>query len=412
MSRSTCDATRDGPAMTTAVGLPVEIAHPFAPGGRINPFPAYRWLQRHAPVYLDRRSGMWLITGHAACSAVLRDDRFSASRGQRRRARDDDLPASMLTTDSPEHQRLRAPGSLLLGPAAVRSVLGGVRDDLEELLGGLAGRVDAVEAIGEPLATAVFARLLGLPARERPVFAAMAKAASANLDPLAGPASAAAGRAAMGELTRYLDRETSDCPAARLAADSRITSTEMLGILGLAVVGGWQPLAEMVGNALFWLLPRPEALEWLRVADESRARLAVDELLRLEAPIPFTARVAVHDLPLPGAGTAPGATVPRDAGVLVVIAAANRDPSVFDRADELVLDRSPNPHLAFGDGAHFCLGAQLVRSVGALLLPELTRRLAAQSTPELAWDARLLPRRLIACPVDLSAPAAGRRDDR
>jgi len=407
--------------MSTAVDLPEEIAHPFAPEGRTNPFAAYRWLQQHAPVHRDRRSGTWLITGHAACSAVLRDDRFSAARGQRLRAREDDLPVSMLTTDPPEHQRLRAPGSLLLGPAAVRSVFGGIGDDLAELLGGLAGPVDAVEAIGEPMATAVFARLFGLPARERPAFAAMAKAASVNLDPFR----AGTGRAAMGELTRYLDREAlgrealgreagdaGDGPVARLAADGRITRAEVLGILGLAVVGGWQPLAEMVGNALFWLLPRPAALDWMRDADAERGRLALDELLRLEAPIPFTARVALDDVALPGTGTAPGGTVPRDARVLVVIAAANRDPSVFYRADELVLDRSPNPHLAYGEGAHFCLGAQLVRSVGALLLPELARRLPAQSPPELRWDACVVPRRLTASPVILSAASPGGRDDR
>lgn len=415
---------------TTPVELPDDIAHPFAPQGRTDPFVAYHWLQRHAPVYFDRRSGTWLITGHAACSAVLRDDRFSAARGQRQRARQDHLPVSMLTTDPPEHQRLRAPGSLLLGPAAVRSVFGGISDDLAGLLDGLAGRVDAVEAIGEPLATAVFARLFGLPARERPFFAAMAKAASVNLDPFAAPAAAATGRTVMGELTRYLDRDpagsypdrdaagsyldrdAAGSPAARLALDGRITKAERLGILGLAVVGGWQPLAEMVGNALFWLLPRPAALDWMRAADEEHGRLAVDELLRLEAPIPFTARVAQTDVPLPGTGTTPGATVLRDAVVLVVISAANRDPEVFDRADDLVLDRSPNPHLAYGEGAHYCLGAQLVRSVGALLLPELARRLVAQNAPELEWDARLVPRRLTACPVDLGDPAGGTRDGR
>lgn len=399
-------------SVTTPVDLPDEIAHPFAPQGRVDPFVAYRWLQRYSPVHFDRRSGAWLITGHAACSAVLRDDRFSAARGQRQRARRDDLPVSMLTTDPPEHQRLRAPGSLLLGPAAVRSVFDGISDDLAELLGALAGRVDAVEAIGEPLATAVFARLFGLPAREWGVFAAMAKAASVNLDPFAAPALATTGRTAMSELSRYLDRETSDCPAAQLAADGRITRAERLGILGLAVVGGWQPLAEMVGNALFWLLPRPAALDWMRAADEGRGRLAVDELLRLEAPIPFTARVARTDVPLPGTGPAPGATVPRDAAVLIVISAANRDPAVFDRADELVLDRSPNPHLAYGEGAHYCLGAQLVRSVGALLLPELARRLSPKNAPELVWDARVVPRRLTACPVDLSDPARGTRNGR
>ncbi len=92
----------------------------------------------------------------------------------------------MLTTDPPEHQRLRVSWlAAARAEAAVRSVFDGISDDLAELLGALAGRVDAVEAIGEPLATAVFARLFGLPARDWGVFAAMAKAASVNLDPFA-----------------------------------------------------------------------------------------------------------------------------------------------------------------------------------------------------------------------------------
>jgi cytochrome P450 len=206
----------------------------------------------------------------------------------------------------------------------------------------------------------------------------------------------------MHELTRYLaahvETLTADVPLRRLVTDGRLSRAEVLGIASLAVVGGWQPLAEVVGNALYWLLARPAAAQQLRDGDESLDRTAVDELIRLEAPIPFTARVSTHDVELPGG------TVPAGARVLAVIAAANRDPAVFAAAEELLLDRSPNPHLAFGAGGHFCLGAPLVREASALLLPALLRAFPAlHGAPEPpAWDSRLIPRRLKAFPIGLS----------
>jgi cytochrome P450 len=370
------------------------VSHPFSPGGRADPHPAYRWLRAHRPAYYDAASRMWLVTDHAGCSVVLRDPRFSAALGQRERTRDDTPPPSMLNTDPPEHHRLRAPGALLLGPAAVRSIADAVTADVDELVAGLAGEFDAVADVGEPLATAVYAHLLGLAGPERPWFTALARAASANLDPLGGPAQAAAGRHAVAELTGYLnahvDRLRGNCPLARLAADGRLGRAEMIGIVNLAIVGGWQPLAEAVGNALHWLLPRPAAVRQLRDGDAELARTAVDELLRLEGPIPFTARVATADVRLGGV------VVPAGARVLAVIAAANRDPAVFDRPEELVVDRSPNPHLAFGGGAHFCLGAPLVRQAGALLLRRLARQPAdlRPAGPPPQWDTCLVPRRL------------------
>ncbi|MFC6136644.1 cytochrome P450 [Streptomyces spororaveus] len=392
---------------TATLRLPGHLAHPFSPTGRVNPYPAYRWLQTYAPVYHDPATRMWLLTGHADCSAALRSDAFSAAQGQQGRARDDALPPSMLTTDAPDHHRLRAPGGLLLGPEAIRSVADGIGHEVDALLdrsGGRAGELDAATGIGQPLATAVYARLFGLEDAERPRFEELARAVSVNLDPMAGPAAAAAGRAAMGELNRFLDAVAKrhavtgfDCPLSRLAADDRLTRPEMLGILGLAVVGGWQPLAETVGNALYWLLPRPAAVEYLRRSDEQSARTAVDELLRLEAPIPFTARVTTREVELPGG------RVPADARVLAVLAAANRDPAVFERPDELLLDRSPNPHLAFGGGPHFCLAALLVRQTGALLLPRLLRRFPAVAAYQerARWDDCVLPRRLAEYPLEL-----------
>jgi cytochrome P450 len=390
--------------MTAPPTLPSDLAHPFSPRGRADPYAAYRWLRANDPVHFDVTSRMWLLTGHADCSLVLRDPRFSAALGQRERVREDALPPSMLTTDPPEHQRLRSPGALLLGPAAVRGIAGGIADEIDEVLAGLAGRaaVEATADIGEPLATGVLARLFGLPSADRAAFADLARRTSVNLDPLAGPQAAASGRAAMGELTRFLDARAGTAaanagtegaagsPFGRLAGDGRLTRAETLGIASLAVVGGWKPLAEMVGNALYWLLPRPEAAELLRGGGEELAVTAVDELLRLESPIPFTARVTTHAVELTGG------TIPAGARVLALVAAANRDPAVFDRPDDLVVTRSPNPHLAFGAGTHFCLGAPLVRHAGALLLRGLLDRypgLRAAGAPP-AWAPSLVPRRL------------------
>ncbi|MFC4056748.1 cytochrome P450 [Planomonospora corallina] len=390
--------------MTTAVPLrlPAHLDHPFSPQGRLDPYPAYDWLRSHAPVHYDTMARLWLVTGHADCAAVLRDRAFSAAAGQRGRARGEELPPSMLTTDPPDHTRLRTPGQSLLGPAAIASVAAEIAGDVDDLLERLAGEtvVDAVEEIGGPLATSVFLRLFGLAESDRRTFTQLAQAASINLDPLAGPQIAALGRSAMGELSRFLDAHCAvarPSPLSRLAADDRLTRPETLGVLGLAVVGGWRPLAETVGNALYWLLPRPRVLALLREGGDGAARTVMDELLRLEAPIPFTARVALRNVRLPGG------EVPEGARVLAVLAAANRDPAVFARPGELVPDRTPNPHLAFGAGPHFCLGAQLVRQTGALLLARLAERFPAASLADSrpSWAATLVPRRLRALPVNL-----------
>lgn len=357
----------------TAVGA---FVHPFSPAGRLDPYPGYRWLRANAPVYYDPTSRFWLLTRHADCVAALRDPRFSAALGQRQRARGEPLPASMLTTDPPDHDRLRAPGSLLLGPAAVRSILPVVEAEIGALLGRLTGSVRVIAGIGEPLATAVLATLLRIPRDSWGLFADLARAASVNLDPMADPAS---GQRAMRLLTSYVDSHLGTVPdggtpLARLIADQRITRPELLGIITLIVVGGWRPLAEFVGNALY-----------LRRAAIADPALATDEVLRMEAPIPFTSRVTTEPVELTGG------TLPAGARVLALLAAANRDPEVFDRPEEFVPDRTPNPHLGLGGGGHYCLGAVLVRAAGAHLLRHFP---AATLTAEPTWAASLLPRHL------------------
>ena len=394
----------------TSRGLPPGILHPFSPQGRVNPYPAYRWLQEHAPLYHDKFSGLWLVTSHSGCSVVLRDQRFSAALAQRRRIRDEELPSSMLTTDPPEHGRLRGPGTLLLGPAALNAQAALIEAGIQQVLAGLdtVSEADAVADIGEPLSTAVLATVLRIEPGRRAAFADLARRAAVNLDPLAGPAAGAAGRRAVGELTAWLDphvtavsRAEPDAPLSRLAADQRLTRQEMLGILSLVVVGGFAPLAEFTGNALGRLLSRPDPADGIRDAgltDPRRAETAVDELLRLDGPIPFIARVATSEIELEDG------CVPADAQVLAVLAAANRDPKVFADPDRADLDRAPNPQLSFGAGPHFCLAAPLIRRAGAIALHGLAGRVPRLRAidPVQRWSTSLLPRKLTAFGIRLN----------
>lgn len=383
----------------TFTGFSADLAHPFSPAGSVDPHPAYHRLRADAPVYHDRFSGFWLITDHANCSRVLKDPRFSAELGQRLRDRDSALPASMLTTDPPEHGRLRAAGGRFAGPQALAAADAGFAADVDRLVGSLPGQgtIEVATALGEPLALAALSRLLCVPEASRPTFLQLARAVSVNLDPMSGAAAALAGRMAGAELTRWLGEHLDahlartagqDTPLARLAADPQLTRAEVLSLLSLLVVGGFRPLAEFTGNALGVLSGYPRTLAALAAGADPRP--VVDEMLRLEPPIPFTARVAREEVELGGV------TLPAGARVLAVLSAAGRDPAVFAEPDRLDPERSPNLHLAFGAGPHFCLAAGLVRLCVGLLLTALPRRFPdlEPAAPGPRWAPGVMPRRL------------------
>jgi pimeloyl-[acyl-carrier protein] synthase len=399
--------------------LPPRIAHPFSPAGRVDPYPAYSWFRENSPVHFDRASSMWLVTTHAGCTAVLSDSRFSASLGQRERLRDDELPPSMLTSDPPDHARLRGPGALLLGPAALRLAARDIDEAASRVVSELEGKdeADATEDIGEPFAVEVFASLLALPPGHKAAFADLARRVSVNLDPLAGPAAGLAGATAVDEFSAFMDQHIQalaasavNCQLIRLAGDRRLTRSEMLGVLSLAVVGGFLPLADLVGHAVYWIesegktlacvldeIPHDEFTSEARPQEVRRTAArgpgmtsgVVDEVMRLATPIPFAARVTRETVELEGV------RLPAGARALLLTAAANRDPAVFTNPDAFDPLRSPNPHLAFGTGPHLCLGAPLVRLAGEVLLSALAARFPRlHQLGKAEWDKPLVPRRL------------------
>jgi cytochrome P450 len=365
----------------------------------------YAWLRKTHPVHFDDRVGAWFLSRYDDCAAALRDPRLSAEQGQERRRRSDALPRSMLNTDPPAHARLRSPAAAVMAPARLERLRSRMEPVAAQLAGSAAGRpeFDAISAYAAPLAVAALATLLGIPGSDVRLFARLTRAASVNLDPLAGDDTVRAGRHAALELAEYLHdlitqgrampgQALATLAASYKAPDGQTPSLdEALSTLVLFVVGGYEPLVNLVGNGLHTLATHPDQARRLR-EDSNLWRTAVDELLRFESPIPFTARVCREDVDMRGE------VLPRGATVVVLLAAANRDPEVFADPDQVDVGRRPNPMLAFGGGPHLCLAASMTRVIGQLALSVALARFSpvtlASDQQATRWRTSLVPRGL------------------
>jgi cytochrome P450 len=348
--------------------MPSATYNPYDPAVRDDPYPTYHRLRGEDPVHFNRYSGMWFLTGHENCSAVLRDRRFSAEHAQAVRPGLPQAARSMLNTDPPEHTRLRAPLSSAFSARGIEPL----RPEIQRLADRLlderpyTDRLDVIADLAEPLSIQTLAVLLAVPTTDLALFHQLAQAASAVLDPLAPAGVQRSAEAAAEALEDYLARilDTSTVAAAVRRAGG-LSPDEMLMAADLIVIGGYQPTAHLIGNAVLALLRHPDQLDSLRQAPSPPAP-AVTELVRHDSPIQFTTRIARCDVHIGHR------TVREGQRVVCLLGAANRDPAAFPDPDRLHLARTPNAHIAFGAGAHYCLGAILARvvtqtAIGALL---------------------------------------------
>lgn len=352
--------------------MPDAAFDPRHPQIRRDPYPAYAALRGRGSVQHVPSAGTWFVADHRRCLSVLTDARFSAAQGQQLRLRRTPLPATMLSADPPDHQRLRAAASPAMEPRALQVMTPWLESLIAESVGAAVGTlrsgaaVDLVGQVAQPLAVAVLARFLGLPAADLPSFAHWGHAVSVNLDPFADPdASGAAGEAMHVMLQRFadlmhrpVDRHGALTLLARSHADGLVSPSEALAAAGLLVVGGLEPLAGFVTGLLAVLVTGPHAGD----RDPARPRSVVEEVLRYDAPIQFMARRALADVDFGGV------VIPQGDHVVALLGSANRDAERFERADQLDLARRVNPHLSFGAGPHVCLGAPLVRLLGDLVV--------------------------------------------
>lgn len=412
-----------------------------SPRVRSHPHPAYRTLRRLDPTH-ESPIGIWVLSRHREVHAALRSPQMGSDEtkadlgairlGPFRRllgstAREAvDEPSSfkqrpvsgafaksfrelMLFRDPPDHTRLRALVSKAFTPRAVAAL----EDRITELTHR---RLDAIEAAGRtefltdfayPVPALVMCELMGAPSSDHELIMKHAPALATRLDPspMRSPLVLAAADRAAEELTRYLEGLVAlrrrdpgdDILSALISAEEdgdQLSHDELVATAMLLLIAGHETTANLLGNGVLALLRHPE--QWHRLRQEPGLdRSAVEELMRYDGPIQMAERIPLDDVQI--AGT----SIPKGRIAVLCLAAANRDPEVFHDPDRLDIGRESNPHVGFGGGAHYCVGAALARMEARIALRAIAERWPnlTVATHRLEWRPSFTIRGLRALPL-------------
>ena len=382
------------------------LAHPRF---KANPYPFYARMRVESPVFpisVPFIGRGWVVTRYEDVVTVAKDDRFSR----------DILPLvrwlpgfvrvpltrQMLSQDPPDHTRLRKLVSQAFTPGRIERLRDHIQAVCDQLLEAAppTGSFDLVRNYALPLPLTVIAELLGIPKQDRQRFHRLAQGivpigvASGILDiPMALPYVWLIERYFRRLFAKRRAHPGDDLLSALVQAEQagdRLDEDELLGIAMLLLVAGYETTAHLIGSAALALLQHPEQRARI-VTEPGLAHSAIEELLRYTSPGEMaTPRIAREDV------TLASVTIPRGAWVIAVLGSANRDESVFRDPETLDLARDPNPHVAFGQGRHFCLGASLARMEAQIALTTLFARFPglrlAQPAESIHWR-KLLPLR-------------------
>ena len=353
----------------------------------LNPFDWYRHQRENAPVFYDADRHIWMVFGYEDVQRVLSEHATFSSEYGRGGGASDPLGASIISTDPPRHRQLRTLVTQAFTPRTVAQLeprIQGIVDGLLDTVAG-AGELDIIGDLAYPLPVIVIAELLGIPAEDRAQFKQWSDAVVTGTR-----AAGMAGRDPQAEMSAYFLRlieerrrePRGDLISGLLAAQiegEHLSQVELLGFCVLLLVAGNETTTNLIGNAILCLDEQPDALERLR-AEPALLPGAIEEVLRYRSPVQFMFRATVREAEMGGQA------IPAGRPVIAWIGSANRDPVQFPDPDRFDIARTPNRHLAFGQGIHFCLGAPLARLEARIALEALLQR---ARRIQVAPDARL-----------------------
>jgi len=382
------------------------------PAIRANPYPVYRQIFDSGPMHMPE-STLHVLSSFADCDEVLRhpdscSDRMKSTAMQRAvEAGEQPRPfgaPGFLFLDPPDHTRLRKLVSKAFSPKVVKSL----EPDITGLVDGLldkvdeTGQFDVIEGLAHPLPVAVICRLLGVPMEDEPQFSAASTILAQGLDPFTtftGDTQGMEERLEAGLWLRgYLrdlleqrrSRPADDLMSALISVEEsgdQLTEEEIVATCNLLLIAGHETTVNLIANATLAMLRNREY--WTALgADASRASAIIEETLRYDPPVQLASRVAGADMTI---GESPGGQERSDRGIIevpkgdimmILLAAAHRDPAVAERPDEFDPTRGTIRHLAFGHGPHFCLGAPLARMEAVVALTAVTKRFPAARLAE------------------------------
>jgi len=361
-----------------------------------DPYPTYARMHEEGPLhYVEVASkwAVWSIFSHAECSSIAKDPRLSAKRAKQmllplplsRQSEFSEL-ARMLSLwlifmDPPEHTRLRK----LLNKGFSAAAVEGLRSQAEAIVAQMleplkhGTEVELMREFANPMPVRIISELLGVPQALHGTFVNASRAIAVfRGNPNRTVDEARAAQDALIELTEFFRKTVAERRRNKgndlisllidIEEEGEVLTEEELYAQCIALLfAGHETTRNLIGNGMYTLLQHPQQMAELREKPDM-IRSAVEELLRYESPVQFTARVLKEDIEVCGQPIRKGWTV------LCMLGAANRDPKQFKEPNQLDLNRLNNQHLAFSAGLHFCIGAQLARLEGQIALLHLVQR--------------------------------------
>jgi cytochrome P450 len=363
------------------------------PGNRADPYPLYGEIRDRGPLLLPDIN-LVVFSGYDDCFDVLRhpdsaSDRLKSTVAQQAITNGEPArpfgPPGFLFLDPPDHTRLRKLAQKAFAPKVVKGMETEIAVLVDALLDKVAaaGEFDVIADLAYPLPVAVICRLLGVPLEDEPEFSHASALLARSLDPFITFTGEAPDdmdeRLQAGLWLRQYLRDLiarrradpgEDLMSRLIAAEEdgdQLTEDEIVATCNLLLIAGHETTVNLIANAVLAMLREPR--HWAALAaDPTHASAVIEETLRYDPPVQLVGRIAAEDLEINGV------TVPKGDTAMLLLAAAQRDPSAFVDPDVFDPHRASIKHLAFGHGAHFCLGAPLARLEAQLALTMVTAR--------------------------------------
>lgn len=384
-----------------------------------DPYPVFSEIRRTSPVCQVEPEGWWAVSHYQDVVFVLKHPELFSSSNLRSarvaiidpRLREDPLfpdDSSIIASDPPVHTRLR---KLITGAFAPRAMLR-LEDRVRALATDLVDRIlrksrfDMIEDLAVPLPIIVIAEMLGVDPERRADFKRWSDdAINVRVTGTLSEEEVQRILRSRREFREYFQELIADrrqspredlvsdlCRAE--AEDESLTAEEVLAMTILLLIAGNETTTNLIGNGTFELMEHPEAMSRLR-RDPSLIPGFLEEVLRFNGPVKLLTRRATEEV------TLSGVTIPKDATVIPLLSAANRDPEAFPDPDRFDITRSGRGHVTFGQGIHFCVGAPLSRMEGRIVFEEILRRLPSFSREpgRVEWHPTLGLRGLRALPL-------------
>jgi len=380
------------------------------PALRQDPYPTFRQWRETAPISGGNGQPL-IVTRQQDCSNVLRDSTFGHAEGEQTGPLNSTPPPqrSFLGMNPPDHTRLRGLVSKAFTRKVVERLTPMIEQTTAELIAEARGKtVNLMDAIARPLPVAVICELLDVPVEDRDLVVAWSHDMARGLDPdfLIPEGVRERQFKAREEFRQYMQQLAdkrrvnpgedllSGLVQVQEAGDV-LSEAELLTTCILLLIAGHETTVNLIGNGTLALLRNPAELAELR-AEPALAERAVEEFLRYDPPVQFTARIALQDTKV-GSFDAPAGSA-----AILLFGAANRDPEVCEDPDRLDISREPARHLAFGHGPHFCLGAPLARLEGRIVFEALARLDELEPAGEPTYNDNIILRGLKELPVRIA----------